>query len=126
MTAAEGQNNQILGRFGEEKAADCLISEGYRILQRNFRCRQGEIDIIAEKSGMIVFAEVKLRKNSSFGYASEFVSSSKQRRIRITAEYYLSLSGKTDCCSRFDVIEVYAPEGTAGNMTINHIEDAFM
>ncbi|MDO5445761.1 MAG: YraN family protein [Eubacteriales bacterium] len=126
MTTIEGQNNQILGRFGEEKAADYLISEGYRVLERNFRCRQGEIDIIAEKDGYTVFAEVKLRKNSAYGYASEFVSGSKQRRIKTAAKFYLSCEGTEDCPLRFDIIEIYAPEGTEGKITINHMEDAFM
>lgn len=126
MTKADGQNNLILGRFGEEKAAEYLISEGYRILERNFRCRRGEIDIIAEKDGYTVFAEVKLRKSSGFGYASEFVPFSKQRRIKTAAEYYLSRHGETEYRVRFDVIEIYAPEGTEGTLTLNHLEDAFM
>lgn len=125
MTAAEGIRNQELGRFGEDRAAAHLISEGYRIVKKNFRSRLGEIDIIAEKEGCTVFAEVKLRKNDTYGSASEFVSVSKQRKLRLTAEYYLMLSSAQDSLCRFDVIEIYAPHGADGEIEIRHIEDAF-
>ena len=132
MTAAEGQNNQILGRFGEEKAADCLISEGYRILQRNFRCRQGEIDIIAKDGGILSFTEVKLRKNADFGNACEFVTSKKQQKIIRAAEYYLfnqqrELTRMFECepQPRFDIVEVYLPDGIGKKAYVRLIADAF-
>lgn len=78
-----------LGAFGERKAANYLRLHGYRIVETNFRCRQGEIDIIARKRGFIVFAEVKLRKSSDFGQAREFVTCAKQRRVTIAAQLWL-------------------------------------
>lgn len=120
-----GMIQQDLGRFGEEKAADYLISKGYAIRDRNFRCRFGEIDIIAEKDGTIVFVEVKLRKNDRYGSAAEFVNTSKQRKIRCTAEFYLCGQRSEENC-RFDVMEIYAPSGTEGTVRINYIENAFM
>lgn len=114
-----------LGAFGEKKAAEFLRREGYRIVATNYSCRFGEIDIIASKAGYIVFVEVKLRKNAEFAEAREFVNYSKQRRILKTAQLWLAIN---DCMlqPRFDVVEVYAPHGSLGAVTINHIENAFM
>ena len=118
-------DKKTLGNYGEEKAVRYLRRKGYRIVDRNFRCRQGEIDIISEKSGYIVFVEVKLRKNADFACAREFVDAAKQRRIVAAAQLWLS---RLDCDlqPRFDVVEVYAPAGEKTLFPkINHIEDAF-
>ena len=113
------------GNWGEERAALYLRLHGYKIVERNFRCRQGEIDIIARKGDVVAFVEVKQRKNADFGEAREFVTFSKQRRIIAAAELWLL---KTGCGlqPRFDVIEVYAPAGTRTLFPeIHHIENAF-
>lgn len=99
-----------LGAWGEERAAKYLRSKGYTILERNFRCRAGEIDIIALRGGVIAFVEVKLRRDSEFAEAREFVTPAKQRRVILTAEYWL-VSHRTELQPRFDVIEIYAPYG---------------
>jgi len=83
--------NKSLGNFGEDKAAQYLRRRGYNIVERNFSCRFGEIDIIARKGKFIVFAEVKLRKNADFAAAREFVTEAKQRRIISTASLWLSI-----------------------------------
>lgn len=116
-----------LGAFGERSAADYLRNKGYTILEMNYRCRCGEIDIIAEDSDFLVFVEVKLRKDSHFAEAREFVTYSKQQKIKKSALFYISgISGKySGKQARFDVIEIYAPLGQAGGIKINHIEDAF-
>lgn len=124
MSDNSGQQKQTLGRFGEDKAVDYLISRGYTIIERNFRCRLGEIDIIASKGKYIVFAEVKLRKNSEHGTAAEFITYSKQRKVRKAAEYYLVFRPQ-QLQPRFDAVEVYAPDGIGGDVSIHHIEDAF-
>ena len=114
-----------LGNFGEELAVRFLRRKGYRILKRNFTSKFGEIDIIAQKAGYIIFAEVKLRKSANFAAAREFVTGAKQRRIISTAMFWLACN-QTDLQPRFDVIEIYAPEGEQSRRTeINHIEDAF-
>ena len=113
-----------LGRFGEERAARYLRLHGYRILESNYACRLGEIDLIAKKGGYIVFVEVKLRKSADFAAAREFVTAAKQQRIRSTAALYLT-QNETELQPRFDVIEIYAPDGAEGRVTINHIENAF-
>lgn len=115
----------LLGPWGEEKAAEYLRRKGYGIVAANYRCRFGEIDLIAKNRHYLVFVEVKLRKNASFAQAREFVDFRKQQRLRATAAMYLSRY-PTRLQPRFDVIEIYAPEGMeTKSPTINHLEDAF-
>ena len=113
-----------LGRFGEERAARWLRLHGYRIVETNYSCRIGEIDLIARRGRYLGFVEVKLRKSAGFAAAREFVTTAKQQRIRSTAALYLS-QHETELQPRFDVIEIYAPDGADGKVTINHIENAF-
>lgn len=119
------ENKQLLGAWGEVQAVDYLRKKGYAILACNYRCRLGEIDIIAKNSRYLVFAEVKLRKSSKYGEAKEFVGRSKQARIRQTAMLWLS-EHETALQPRFDVIEIYAPNGQkTSRPVIHHLEDAF-
>ncbi len=114
-----------IGAWGENQAAKYLKKKGYRILERNYACRFGEIDLIAANREYLVFVEVKLRKSDAFARAAEFVDWRKQNRLRSSAELWLSLH-ETELQPRFDVIEIYAPEGEATKKpTINHLEDAF-
>ncbi len=118
-------DRRVLGSWGEDRAALYLRMRGYRILERNFRCRQGEIDIIAARGGIVAFVEVKLRKNADFAEAREFVTYAKQRRIITSAEIWLSRSG-CQLQPRFDVIEIYAPAGPETRRPdIRHLPDAF-
>lgn len=114
-----------IGAWGEARAARYLRFHGYSIIEQNFTCRQGEIDIIASKRDIIAFVEVKLRKNARFGEAREFVTHSKQQRIITAAELWLS-KNETELQPRFDVIEVYAPDGRdSRSLKINHLKNAF-
>ncbi len=117
-------DKRSLGQLGEEQAARYLRRRFYHIEERNYRCRFGEIDLIARKGRYIVFVEVKLRRDDSHGEAREFVTRSKQERLIATAQFWLS---QHDCelQPRFDVIEVYAPQGENGPLRINHFPDAF-
>ena len=113
------------GKNGEERAALHLRLHGYRILARNYRCRFGEIDLIAADREYLAFVEVKLRKSDAFARAAEYVDWHKQNRLRMAAELWLSLH-ETELQPRFDVVEIYAPEGEATKKpVINHLEDAF-
>ena len=114
----------LLGKWGESLAAEAYRKNGYKIVSVNYRSRFGEIDIIAENKSFIVFIEVKLRKNSNFGAASEFVTYSKQKKLSMTAEIWLS-QNETKKQARFDVVEIYAPNGISKDYTINIIENAF-
>ena len=107
------------GDRGEALAAEWLRRQGYRILERNFACRSGEIDIIAEKDCRIVFVEVKYRKTERFGSPLEAVPPAKQEKILKTAMYYLYRRGiRPGTPLRFDVI------GIVGTRIL-HVEDAF-
>lgn len=118
-------NTKLTGRWGEALASKYLRERGYLISAIGYTTRFGEIDIVAENKKYIVFVEVKLRKNDKFGAAMEFVGREKQRKIITSAQLYLA-ENEADKQPRFDVIEVYAPEGTkTPSPTINHIENAF-
>lgn len=118
-------DKKSLGDFGEEAVCRWMRLHGFKILERNFRCRLGEVDIIAKKNDYIVFVEVKLRKNDSYGQAREYVTAAKQRRIIAAASLWLA-QHVTTLQPRFDVAEVYAPEGLdTKNPEITYIKDAF-
>ena len=117
--------SKLLGAWGEAQAADYLRKKHYKLIGRNYSCRVGEIDLIAKTLRYIVFVEVKLRKNSNFAQAHEYVDRRKQDRLRMTASIYLS-EHPTSLQPRFDVIEVYAPQGRdTRHPEIRHMEDAF-
>ncbi len=119
-----GQNN-LSGAWGEALAAEFLRRKKYTIVAAGYRSRFGEIDLIAETKQHLVFVEVKLRKSDSFALAREYVNRSKQDKIRVTASVYLS-QHPTKLQPRFDVVEIYCPEGTATkNPKIYHLEGAF-
>jgi putative endonuclease len=97
---------QGLGRTGERLAAEALISRGYRILERNFRCRYGEIDLIAEDEHDLVFVEVKTRRGSVHGLPEEAITARKQQKIIEVATYYLDLHSCFERSWRVDVVAV--------------------
>ena len=119
-----GRNN-IVGAWGESLAAAYLKKKRFKLVAMNYRCRFGEIDLIVCDRKYLVFVEVKLRKSDKFAQAAEFVDYHKQNRLRTTAELYLA-QNPTQLQPRFDVIEIYAPEGMRTiSPEIRHMEDAF-
>ncbi len=119
------EDPRIRGRWGEALAAGFLRKKGYNVTGMGFRTRFGEIDIIAENKRYIVFFEVKLRKNADFGEACEFVDRRKRRRIIASAKLWL-IKYDSKKQPRFDIIEIYAPNGThTKDPIINHMENAF-
>ena len=116
---------KLLGAFGEAAAAEFLRKKRYELLGMNYRCRLGELDIIARQKETLVFVEVKLRREGGFASAAEAVTPAKQKRLEIAAETWLTENGLEDVPCRFDVIEVYL-EKTGSKVTrINHLEEAF-
>ncbi len=111
-----------LGALGEGKACEFLLENGYEILERNFRCKAGEIDIIAMKDNVMVFVEVKTRTSTAFGMPSEAVNHKKQEKYFKTALYYINETGSRNTAFRFDIIEIMFDKG---NVSINHIIDAY-
>ena len=117
--------NSPLGRWGEDRAAAYLRRRLYRVVERNYTTRFGEIDLIVKNARYVVFAEVKLRKDDGFAAARDFVTEAKRERLRKTAELWLA-EHPTRLQPRFDVIEIYAPQGERTNFPrINHLRDAF-
>ncbi len=108
------------GFYFEEIAKRYLLINKYIILDTNFLCKFGEIDIIALKDGVLIFIEVKGRKNVDFGYPSEYVTPVKIKKIISTAKYYLMKKNYDDVKCRFDVIEIIIDK-----KEINYIENAF-
>jgi len=120
------KSSKLSGAWGEALAAEYLRKKRYKILAAGYSCRFGEIDLIAADKTYLVFVEVKLRRTADFARAMEYVNWRKQDRIRITASMYLS-EHPTHLQPRFDVIEIYAPEGTSTvHPEIRHMEDAFV
>ena len=116
------------GNWGERAAATFLRRTGYTTLSRNWRRPFAELDIVAKKDGILVFAEVKQRKWSSFGTPGQAVDSKKQRKIKAAAQAYMAKNkiklGYT--AVRFDVVEVRGEKGKIfSKCEINHIENAF-
>ncbi len=101
-------NKQTIGKFGEDVTCDYLVENDYQILDRNFSCSQGEIDIVAYdiKSDEVVFIEVKTRTNFNYGFPSEAVNRMKQKHILNSAKYYLFCKGLENSFVRIDVIEL--------------------
>lgn len=96
----------ITGRRGEDIAAEHLAKHGYRIIERNYRCRQGEIDIIAMDAAALVFIEVKTRASDRFGPPAEAVDAGKQGRMAHAALKYMADKGLSETEARFDVVSV--------------------
>lgn len=120
-----GAEARLLGKWGETQVADYLRKQGYKIVDVNYRCRLGELDLVATNRKYLAFVEVKLRRNDDIMTARESVTLSKQRKLRAAALLYLQ-SHPTQLQPRFDVAEIYAPQGTATRHPhINYLENAF-
>lgn len=112
---------QARGRVGEDIASEYIHSLGYKILERNFECTQGEIDIIALDKDEIVFIEVKTRTSQKYGFAAEAVDDNKKRHLLNSIRYYVYSRNLQNEFIRIDVIEVYINNR---KRTINHIKQA--
>lgn len=120
-----GKNN-LSGAWGEAQAAEYLRKKRYSVVACNYKSRFGEIDLIVHNKKFIVFVEVKLRKSEKFAQAREFVTAAKQERLRTTALMWLQ-ANPDHRQPRFDVIEIYAPQGIETlNPVIVHLENAFV
>ena len=113
-------NNIEKGRLGEEIALKYISSKGGTIVEKNYRTKMGEIDLIARMNGELVFVEVKSRSNINYGYPCEAVNYKKKRKITNVAKYYILDNSLEDISVRFDVIEIYLTD-----KKINHIVNAF-
>jgi putative endonuclease len=112
---------QKTGKDGENIATEYLKNKGYNVIERNFECRQGEIDIIALDKDEIVFVEVKTRTSKKYGLAAEAVDDVKKKHLWKAVEYYVYSRNLQNEFIRIDVVEVYLNKNKAN---INHIKGA--
>lgn len=115
-------HRRMLGKTGEEAAVQYLLRHGYHILERNYRCRFGEIDLIARDGSTLTFIEVKTRRSRRFGPAASAVTAAKQRHLVKASQVYMTQTGRsTDFC-RFDVLTI---EMDGATPRIELIKNAF-
>ncbi len=122
VAADKRQSAKKFGSYGEELAAQYYKKLGYKIIGKNFRTRQGEIDIIAQKQNLIVFVEVKARAQNSIAQPCEFVDYKKQKKIILAAKYYIAKTKDITSFFRFDVVEIIKD---GNDYKLNCIENAF-
>ncbi|MGC5661929.1 YraN family protein [Micromonospora sp. WMMD723] len=115
--------NQAIGAYGERCAVRHLIGAGLRPVVRNWRCRAGEIDVIAWDGPVLAFCEVKTRRGDTYGSPAEAIVPAKARRLRGLAVRWLAETGTTADEVRFDVLSVRLP--TAGPARVEHLKGAF-
>lgn len=114
-------NNREKGLLGENMASEFLSKKGYRIIDRNYRTKIGEIDIVAKKDNILVFVEVKTRANTNYGFPYEAVNRKKLNRIVRTSFIYMKENKYVGYQMRYDIIEVFL----SNSIKINHIENVF-
>jgi putative endonuclease len=115
--------NQRTGLQGEELAVGFLVKKGYTVLERNYRCKGGEVDIVARDGKTVVFVEVKTRRTLSYGVPQLAVTSFKQRQIMKASLTWISSHRSHETPARFDVIAITLQ--SSGDPSIEHIQNAF-
>lgn len=122
-TSGRVRAKDVFGAYGERVAAGHLIRDGMRILDRNWRCREGEIDLVALDRDALVFCEVKSRRGNRFGAPLEAVVAAKARRLRVLARRWLAETGRHARDIRFDIVGVRPlPDG---RVRIEHLRGVF-
>lgn len=114
--------NQILGKYGEDLAAQYLTDRGYKIVDRNWRCSIGEIDLVAFHNGRFVFIEVKTRNGTAFGHPFEAITPTKVSRMRRLVAQWCSTNQKAGANVRLDAISVLV---SGGRVAIDHLKQVF-
>ena len=114
------KSKREFGNIGEEICSKYLEEIGYKIIERNFNCKQGEIDIIAKDKNEYVFVEVKTRSSICFGTPREAVNENKQKHIYKSTKYYLHIHGLDNAYVRFDVVEIYFLKN---KYKVNHLKN---
>jgi putative endonuclease len=94
------------GTAAESRAVQLLVRRGYRIVERNFRCSTGELDVVARDGEVLVFVEVRSRADAAFGHAAEAVNARKQRQVAKVAMHYIGLRDPVFAKARFDVVAI--------------------
>jgi putative endonuclease len=118
-------NDKEIGRIGEEFACEYLVKHGFKIVDRNYRTRIGEIDIITLKDGIMAFVEVKARTSWEFGPPEEAITPYKQRQVRSMAGVYLAKENPRAKGYRFDAVCIDLDPATMQVKDLRHYENAF-
>jgi putative endonuclease len=116
-------SRSALGGYGERVAVRALTDAGLVVLDRNWRCRDGELDVVARDGDALVFCEVKTRRGTGFGHPAEAVTSAKRRRLRLLARAWLAEHDHHAPDLRFDVVGVHVP--ASGPVRVTHLRNAF-
>ena len=112
-----------VGAYGERVAVRFLADAGYAVVDRNWRCRHGVLDVVAIRGGVVVFVEVKCRRSSAFGVPAAAVTSAKIEHLRAAAASWLAAHDLAEADVRFDVVSVVRP--LSGAAVVEHVEGAF-
>ena len=112
-----------LGEQGERMASNHLLNQGYTILEKNYRCRHGEVDIVAQQGAEVVFTEVRTRRSVQFGTPQESITKTKAKHLIATSQHYLERHSLTDIDWRIDLVSINWPQGSA-EPGIEHLEYA--
>ncbi|MTI96048.1 MAG: YraN family protein [Firmicutes bacterium] len=115
-------NRQMLARIGEKMAEKAAIERGYQILNRNYRCRWGEIDLVLKSNDIVIFAEVKTRSTNRFGAPHEAVTPAKQRQLQKLGRWYASENNLKGFNFRFDVVAIMTDDA---GISLRWYENAF-
>ena len=115
-------SNQILGRYGEDRAAEYLLDRGYQIIDRNWRCSVGEIDLVAKQNDRLVFVEVKTRNGDGFGHPFEAITAQKVLRMRRLVAAWCESKNAVGANVRLDAIAVLV---RGGRVAIEHLKQVF-
>ncbi len=99
-------SRQRLGRWGEDLAVSYLEKEGYSIIERNFRTRYGEVDVVASKGGQVIFIEVRTKSSDAYGGPEESITARKREHLMLAAQEYLQSNGLEDSSWRIDLVAV--------------------
>jgi putative endonuclease len=116
-------NRAAIGAYGERVAVRLLTDAGLQVLDRNWRCRDGELDVVARDGDALVFCEVKTRTGTGFGHPAEAVTRAKRRRLRLLARAWLAAHDQHAPDLRFDVVGVHVP--ASGPARVTHLRNAF-
>jgi len=121
-----GKKSTTIGQQAEQQALNFLEQQGLKLIAKNYRCRQGEIDLVMNDQQTLVFIEVRYRKDHRYGSSAESVTSNKQKKIIHTAEHYLLHEIKTPApACRFDVVAIYPSDTAQSSLQFDWIKHAF-
>lgn len=117
------RRRQRVGKAGEEAARSYLTGKGYRVIETNFRCPYGEMDLITFDGNVLVFVEVRTRTSDSFGIPAESITTEKLSRLKKTASFYMKTRYRQEVACRFDLIAIKMERGKMVLSSLRHYQN---